>query len=163
MQLGPLADHACLAVIAERPTHGWAIVKLLDPQGELGRVWTLTRPLTYRAIDRLADSGLVTRHQIDRRSELSITETGSDLNTIWLDRPVDHIRDLRTEFLIKLLLRRRREFGNEAEFCARQLAHLEPAITAVGAGSLDDPVDVWRAETAQAARRALATLARRNL
>ena len=34
---------------------------MLAPDGELGRIWTLSRPLTYRAIDGLVDKGLVTR------------------------------------------------------------------------------------------------------
>jgi DNA-binding PadR family transcriptional regulator len=159
----PLADQVCLAVIGEAPTHGWAIVTLLRPDGELGRVWTLTRPLTYRAIDRLVDSSLADRHPGGRRATLLITAAGRSARTAWLDQPVDHVRDLRTVFLLKLLLRRRATIGGEAEFCARQLAHLEPAIHAVTAQQSGDPVEIWRHESAQAARRTLARLAGRHL
>ena len=39
--------------------HGWSIVKALAPDGEIGRVWSLSRPLTYRALAALADAELI--------------------------------------------------------------------------------------------------------
>ena len=48
-----LGEHAVLALLAEQPRHGWAIVRALAPGGEIGRIWTLSRPLAYRAIDNL--------------------------------------------------------------------------------------------------------------
>ena len=56
-----LAEHVCLALIVEGVTHGWAVGTLLAPDGQLGRIWSLTRPLTYRAIDGLVDKRLATR------------------------------------------------------------------------------------------------------
>ena len=44
-----LGEWATLALLREEPTHGWAIVKLLAPAGEVGSVWSLSRPLVYRA------------------------------------------------------------------------------------------------------------------
>ena len=54
-----LADHVVLALIAEQPRHGWAIVRELGPDGDVGRVWRLSRPLAYRSIDKLADRALI--------------------------------------------------------------------------------------------------------
>ena len=49
------------SLITQKVSHGWALGSMLAPDGELGRIWTLSRPLTYRAIDGLVDKGLITR------------------------------------------------------------------------------------------------------
>src|SRR4029077_20078928 len=55
------AEQVCLVLITQGSTHGWAIGTLLAPDGDVGRIWTLSRPLTYRAIDGLVDKRLVSR------------------------------------------------------------------------------------------------------
>lgn len=149
-----LADHVCLALVGEGRTHGWAIVKLLAADGDVGRVWTLSRPLTYRSIDRLGELGLVDRADAGRRTELSITRAGRRSLHHWFARPVDHLRDLRTEFLVKLTLRSRAGLG-AASLVRAQIAHLEPTIQSLLAVPPDDPIGLWRHESARAARRFL--------
>ena len=156
-----LADQACLAIVAERPTHGWAIVKLLAPDGELGRIWSLSRPLTYRALDRLADAGLIERADAGRRTELRVTRRGRATSKRWLERPVDHLRDLRTEFLLKLALLDRAGVDRSQLVFAQRIT-LAPAIAALTDAHLDsatDAVELWRNESALAARRFLDGLA----
>src|SRR5256885_7328662 len=55
------AEYVCLALIADGVSHGWAIGSILAPDGQIGRIWGLSRPLTYRAVDGLADKRLITR------------------------------------------------------------------------------------------------------
>jgi DNA-binding PadR family transcriptional regulator len=154
-----LADNVCLAVVGEARTHGWAIVKLLKPNGELGRIWSLSRPLTYRSIDRLVTAGLIVRDDSsDRRAEIQITGQGRRTRQLWLDEPVGHVRDLRTEFLLKLVLRDR-SGQTRTGFAARQAEVLAPAIGSLSDTKTDDPVELWRRESARAARRFLAGLA----
>ncbi|HEX7096041.1 MAG TPA: hypothetical protein VF183_09155, partial [Acidimicrobiales bacterium] len=57
----PLAEVVCLTLIAQGATHGWHVGTMLAPNGEIGRIWSLSRPLTYRAIDQLAEKKLVRR------------------------------------------------------------------------------------------------------
>ena len=38
-----LPEWTVLAVVSERPTHGFAIARLTAPHGELGRMWQLGR------------------------------------------------------------------------------------------------------------------------
>jgi PadR family transcriptional regulator AphA len=159
-----LADQVCLAVIGEDTTHGWALVKLLAPDGPLGRIWSLSRPLTYRSIDRLVEFGLVARADTGRRTELRLTAAGRRARRRWLDEPVEHLRDLRTTFLVKLELRRRGGLDT-SDLIERQRRQLEPAIEALTAVKPDDlagpldPVEVWRQESADAARRFLDRIA----
>ena len=61
------AEWVCLTLITQKVSHGWALGTMLAPDGELGRIWTLSRPLTYRAIDGLVDKGLITRTRSGRR------------------------------------------------------------------------------------------------
>jgi molybdopterin-binding protein len=154
------AECVCLTLVSQGVSHGWALGTLLSPRGELGRIWSLTRPLTYRAIDGLVDKRLVTRkeHASGRgrdRVVLAITAAGRRLVTHWLDEPVQHLRDVRTELLVKLALRDRAGLDNERLLVAQQEV-FEPTITTLTSGKDDgDLVDVWRRESARAVRRFL--------
>ena len=149
-----LADHVCLTIVGEAPTHGWTIVKLLAPDGELGRIWSLSRPLTYRSLDRLVTDGLATRSNTGRRAVVAPTPAGRRARRRWLDRPVGHLRDLRTEFLIKLALRERAGLPI-GPIVDAQLVRLRPAIDALTSTEPVDPVERWRRESAIAAGRFL--------
>jgi PadR family transcriptional regulator AphA len=149
-----LADHVCLAIIADGPTHGWAIVKLLRPDGDVGRIWSLSRPLTYRAIDHLVEAGMIERSDGGRRAELRATAAGRRAVRSFLERPVDHVRDLRTEFLLKLELAARAAV-DPSDLIRRQRDHLGPALRALASSDAADPVELWRQESARAAERFL--------
>ena len=62
------AEWVCLTLVNQKVSHGWALGTMLAPDGELGRIWTLSRPLTYRAIDGLVDKRLITRRGPGRRT-----------------------------------------------------------------------------------------------
>ena len=38
----PLAERVCLALVTQKVSHGWALGTMLAPDGELGRIWTLS-------------------------------------------------------------------------------------------------------------------------
>ena len=154
------AEHVCLALVVEGISHGWALGSTLTPDGELGRIWSLSRPLTYRAVDGLVDKGLVTRrgHAAGRGRErvvLAPTAAGRRAAKHWLDLPIDHLRDVRTELLLKLTLRQRAGLDNAA-FLTAQQAELDPTIDALASTDpTGDLVDLWRRESARAVRRFL--------
>ena len=54
------AAWAVLGVVAEGPTHGFAVAAVLAPDGPLGQVWTLPRPMVYRELDKHRE-----RHALD--------------------------------------------------------------------------------------------------
>ncbi len=155
----PLAEQVCLALVAEGVEHGWALGTLLSPDGELGRIWSLTRPLTYRAIDRLVERGLVVRSgtgtgRSRERNLLAVSPAGRAATDAWLDEPVEHLRDVRTELLLKLALRART--GRPAEpLLVAQRARFDTVIDRLVAAPAADPVAQWRAESARAVRRFL--------
>jgi PadR family transcriptional regulator AphA len=154
------AEHVCLALIAEGDTHGWAVGSLLAPSGELGRIWSLTRPLSYRAIDGLVDKRLVSRRghtpgQGRERVMLAPTAEGRRASRRWLETPVEHVRDVRTELLMKLALRERAGLDTRPLLVA-QRAVLEPTIEVLASATADNGlVELWRREQARAVRRFL--------
>jgi PadR family transcriptional regulator AphA len=149
-----------LALISEGVTHGWAVGSLLAPNGELGRIWSLTRPLSYRAIDGLVEKGLVSRRghtpgQGRERVLLAPTAEGRRATRRWLETPVQHVREVRTDLLMKLALRQRAGLDTKPLLLA-QRAVLEPTIDVLAAATADnDLVELWRREQAGAVRRFL--------
>jgi DNA-binding PadR family transcriptional regulator len=162
-----LTEWVVLAVAAEGPTHGWAVARLLGKGGPLGEAWSSSRPLVYRAIARLIADGLIrstgpSEGRGPDRVTFAITPAGREAVDAWLAEPVSHVRDLRTEFLVKLLLLERR--GADARpLVVRQRERLAPvaATLAEQAADADAPdriVAVWRSTSAEAAMRFLDVL-----
>jgi DNA-binding PadR family transcriptional regulator len=159
-----LSDWTVLGIVAERPTHGWPVVQELAPDGAIGRIWTVSRPLVYRAIAALTSAGLVEEcgeaegARGPRRTIVRVTRAGRAALRWWLDEPVDHVREVRSAFLVKLALRERA--GRESsDLIDRQLDRLDPVFAGVtgrapGRG-FDAVLATWRREQALAVRRFL--------
>jgi molybdopterin-binding protein len=155
-----LAEQVCLALIAQKVSHGWAVGTMLAPEGEIGRIWSLSRPLTYRAIDGLVAKGLVTRRGLSAghgrdRVIVAATSAGRRIASQWLDTPVAHLRDVRTELLVKLFLRQRAGLDNETLLRAQQRVFAPTIDVLTSCDVNDDLVDLWRRESARAVRRFL--------
>ena len=109
-----LTEWAVLALTAEQPTHGVAVSKELALDGDLGRIWTVPRPLVYRALATLERDRLVERlgaEAGDRdpaRTRLRATRSGKASVNRWLTTPGPHVRDLCTRLLRQLRLLDRR-------------------------------------------------------
>ena len=87
-------------------------------------------------------------------SLLSATSVGRHIVREWLGTPVEHLRDVRTELLVKLTLRTRIGVSNESLLVAQQ-ASFAPAIDTLTTRNDTDIVDLWRREHARAVRRFL--------
>lgn len=154
-----LPEWTVLAVITERPTHGFAIAQLTAPGGELGRVWQIPRPVIYRAIGRLSEAVLIVPDSVEpglgpQRTIYIATPEGRTAVRAWLDQPVGHIRDVRSHLLLKLALLDR--IGTDpADLLRRQKAVLEPIVDAIDAefptgGRFDATLLAWRRATTAA-------------
>ena len=165
-----LGEWACLGIIYPTPTHGFAIAARLKPSGDVGRVWSLSRPLTYRSLDQLSTRGYI--HALGEepgiaggnRTILAATRTGRAQLRKWLSTPVAHLRDLRSELLLKLII---------ADICEidivpmleRQRSHIQELAGVLrnqtaNRGQQVDVVALWRSESSEAALRFLERLAR---
>lgn len=156
-------EWACLALLSQSPMHGFALSKELSPTGDIGRIWSLSRPLTYRAIDQLLERGYVEPRgeQPGRaggnRTIYSATRSGRSAFRSWVVTPVAHPRDLRSELLLKIalarrcsistddLIRQQREIFEDIRVGLVERLHGEP----------DDVVLMWRIHSVRAALRFL--------
>jgi DNA-binding PadR family transcriptional regulator len=152
-----VTEYAVLALLAEEQSHGFALSKELDAGSAVGRVFTVRRSLVYRALDRMVEVGYAEPVTTERghgpkRVIHRITSAGRRRLRRWLDKPVEHVRDLRIEFLLKLAFLER---GGRSPLglIRKQRAALESTLTA-----LDDPgekvtdqVELWRRHNATAA------------
>jgi len=151
-------EYAVLGVLAERPSHGFAISKQLASDGELGRVFTVRRPLVYRALVRLVDLGYVKPVSTEKGSAgpnrviHRVTPPGRRRLDHWLWEPVEHVRDLRIEFLLKLLLLERRG-QPPGDLIREQRIALDSTLTALDDSGTEPPdhVERWRQHNAAAA------------
>ena len=150
-----LADYVCLVLVVNGAEHGWAVVQQLQPSTRLGRIWSLSRALTYRSIEKLIEMKCIRRtgtsagKGADRRL-IHATPLGRDVGSTWLETPVNHLRDVRTELLLKLELRTQGKKPNTS-FIRRQQKSFAPVIASLEATSLSStaPVDLWRSESAK--------------
>lgn len=157
-----LARDVVLVLIVQHPRHGWALHEELAPQGEIGRAWTLSRQLVYRAIDTLENDGLVKRAKPKDgggadKVVISPTAKGIALAKKWLEEPVQHLRDVRTELVVKVMLRERAGLPLE-KFVVAQRSTFAPMIQAIENSPAVTPVDMWRRESASAVKRYLTRL-----
>jgi DNA-binding PadR family transcriptional regulator len=162
-----LGEWACLGIIYPSPTHGFAIAARLKPDGTVGRVWSISRPLTYRCLEQLTSRGYILAVGQEpgiaggNRTILAPTRRGRAQLRKWLQTPVEHLRDLRSELLLKVII---------ADLCnidissmlEQQHARIEQLAGAIASklddGARADVVELWRNESSQAALRFLERL-----
>jgi len=156
-------EWAALALLTEEPTHGFALARVLAPDGEVGRVWSLRRPVVYRALETLIGMGLVRpvgtlpSSSGPQRTILKATATGQRRLVGWLEEPVAHVRDARSLLMLKLLFLARRQADVMPLLSAQRerFATLAAGLSAAAdqAGGFDRALLVWRIENTTAAIR----------
>ncbi len=159
-----LADWVVLGIVAEGPTHGWPIVRELRADGGIGQIWTVARPVVYRSITTLTGrryieaAGEVPGLRGPQRTIVHITAAGRREIRRWLATPVTHVRDVRTELLVKLALLSRSGQSTRT-LVERQLEVLEPVVRAMAEPVEGDAVarivGRWRREQTEAVERFL--------
>jgi DNA-binding PadR family transcriptional regulator len=153
-------EWAVLAALAEGPTHGFAVARLLARGGEAGQIWTVKRALVYHSIDRLVELGLAESIGEEastsgpRRTVVRATALGKRRVTRWLAQPVDHLRDARSLLMLKLLFLSRRG-ADPSRLLRAQRAEFERMergfdATASESGGFAGTLALWRLESARA-------------
>jgi PadR family transcriptional regulator AphA len=171
-----LGEWAVLGLLACGPRHAFALVKGLAPGGDIGRIWSVPTPVVYRAVNSLRDEGLIDAIGEERsdagppRTRLAITRIGKRQLDVWLRTPVAHLREVRSELMLKLalLVRMRRSVQPLVKAQLRVFAPMLSGLEARAAAN-DDPrtgFDVtlarWRLENARAVWRFLESLCERS-
>ena len=163
-ELGP-GDWAVVALLAEAPSHGWGLIRKFRPDGEIGAVWSLPRPAVYRSLDLLQRRGLIEEERVERsergphRVVYRATRKGRTALKAWVAEPVEHVRDIRLLFLLKLVLAARAGIDRTPMIHA-QRAVLAPSLDALeaklGHGSEAEEITLrFRIDTTRAVLRFL--------
>jgi tRNA-Thr(GGU) m(6)t(6)A37 methyltransferase TsaA len=156
-----LSEWAALGLLCEKPRHGWAVARELAPNGEIGRVHSCTRALAYRALAQLREGGLVEikGHAASdagpARTTLAPTRRGRAVFRRWRGKPVEHVRDLRSALMLKLLFHERARTDPTALLRAQTalLAQAELALEGRtrAATEFDRTLSLWRLSVVRAA------------
>ena len=156
-------EWAVLGLVAEGPTHGFAVARALEPGGEVGRVWSMRRPLVYRTLDVLEGRELTLTAGTEastagpQRTLVGVTDSGRRRVEGWLVEPVEHVRDARSMLLLKLLFLDRRGVAADALLEAQSVRfrELESELRArLGdADGFARTLALWRLENTAAAVR----------
>ena len=154
-----LIESACLVLISNGISHGYQLAKQFESSATLGEVLTLTRPVVYRAVKTLETQKLIrsvdslgSRRQL--KFKLKCTSDGQKQAKQWLGEPVSHIRDLRDEFLIKIILLQTFNLSTK-RLIQNQRQTLTDITKTLLADLASTPVAIWRREQARAAMRFL--------
>ncbi|MGH9133227.1 MAG: PadR family transcriptional regulator [Ilumatobacteraceae bacterium] len=159
-----LGEWACLGILYQGPAHGFAIAARLKPEGDVGRVWSLSRPLTYRSLEQLTSRSYIRAVGEEpgiaggNRTILAATRTGRAQLRKWLTTPVAHLRDLRSELLLKLVIAEQCDIDVTSMIHAQyeRIDELAAALAAETDRSASvDVVALWRRESSRAALRFL--------
>ena len=156
----PLPERLVLAILSQQQAHGFAVAQLTGANGDLGRIWQVSKAVVYRAIGRLIDAGLIAPEGIEpglgpQRTVYTATDAGRAAAADWLRTPVEHVRHIRSELLLKLALLDRA--GEDPTPLLRaQRAVLEPIVAAIEARQaastgFDATLLAWRRSNAVAA------------
>jgi PadR family transcriptional regulator AphA len=163
------AEWSALGLVVEGAVHGYDVARELGVDGALGTVWTVPRPLVYRALQQLEADGYIraAHHERSpsgpRRTVLEATPAGRRALTRWLRSPVEHVRDVRSVLLLKLALLDRRN-GDPGALIEAQRRVIEELLAGLeerrrGAEGFDQVVAAWRIESARAVLRFLQVVA----
>jgi PadR family transcriptional regulator AphA len=160
-----LNEWAVLGLIVETPRHGYEIAAELQHGTRLGDIWTLTRQLVYRALDRLEALELIEPrrnepgHGGPPRTVYGATRRGRAAVRRWLATPVTHLRDVRSDLLVKPHLCERLGVDARPLLDAQDLA-LAPRFAQLTEPPADetDLAGLWRHHSAAAVASFLAAL-----
>jgi DNA-binding PadR family transcriptional regulator len=165
-----LAEGLVLCLVGEGPTYGLILARLLVPDGSLGQIWSVPKAMVYYTLQQLELLGLIRATGEQQaslgkaRSVCEITPAGRAAAEAWLSTPVDHVREVRSELMVKLALRDRA--GADSRPLVRaQLARLVPAAAALDdrlrtATGFERTLVLWRHEAMTATLQFLTVLSR---
>jgi PadR family transcriptional regulator AphA len=111
VNLTPTA-YAILGLLRERPMHGYEIAQHFKPEEDLGQVTPADMSTIYTFLKDLQEHGLIRgrRETVGARPPRTVfspTEEAEPLFLDWVRRPVARIREVRSDFLLKLYFAQR--------------------------------------------------------
>jgi PadR family transcriptional regulator, regulatory protein AphA len=105
-------EYVLLALIDQKPMHGYELYQELCNLKGISLIWNIKQALLYAILDKLEGKGFLTSQLVHGetyppRKYFHLTEIGKGSLHAWFTTPVRRARDLRQEFLAKLIVARR--------------------------------------------------------
>ncbi len=118
-------EYVILTLLLPGPKHGYELFKEMEAWSGLGEVWKIKQSMLYADLIKLEKLGYLNSMPPDLqfsppRVNFEITQKGKAALESWVSSPVLRPREIRPEFLTKLLVAAR--FGRE---CTQNLLHLQ--------------------------------------
>ena len=131
-------EFALLGYLYQRPMHAYEMHQHLVSHGGLGLVWNLNQGRLYALLAKLERQGLITSQlepQVGRppRKILHLSEHGRDSFLAWLHAPVTGARNMRMEFMAKLVFLRELNPAEAAVLLDEQRDLCEEWLTSLNA------------------------------
>ncbi len=109
-------EYALLGLLLSGPSHGYDLTRQFASDTELGKVCRLEMSMLYNLLKKLERNGLLQgRDELvgenKSRRVVELTKVGRDEFEAWLTEPVQHNREMRFSFLVKLYFARQRDEG----------------------------------------------------
>jgi len=145
--LKPL-DYALLGLLSEQPAHGYRLQQAFAESADLGAVIRVEAPTLYAALKELAARELIAGHEVRRgprppRTVFDLTADGRAVLEAWLNAPVERLREIRLDFLLKLYFLRRRDANTARALVDAQVAACHRYLARLEAWAAELPLDSW--------------------
>lgn len=120
---------AVLALLRNQPMHGYEMARYFD-RDDLSEVCPIEQSLLYTYLRNTEERGLVRWSEVrvglrPPRKLYELSESGRTQVETWLDAPVQRLREVRFEFLLKLYFLHPNDLARERALLARQIAICE--------------------------------------
>jgi PadR family transcriptional regulator AphA len=124
------SEYILLALLCERPMHGYELAQIAQNDEPLRAIWRMERSEVYFLLGKLQRGGLIEetgqeRGGGPRRVIYAPTPEGRDEAERWLRTPESYPRNLRTAMLVRVYLLLRRDPPAAAELIEAQRALLQ--------------------------------------
>jgi PadR family transcriptional regulator, regulatory protein AphA len=105
-------EHILLALLDQKPMHGYELYQELCDLKGISLIWNIKQALLYAILDKLELKGYLISQTVQGstyppRNYFRLTDFGKSSLHTWLTTPVRRARDMRQEFLAKLIVARR--------------------------------------------------------
>jgi PadR family transcriptional regulator, regulatory protein AphA len=143
------AEYAILGSLREAPAHGYLVAQRFATGNELGLLYHLEQSAVYALLHDLEDRALIAGVQDDSgarppRTLFCITDAGETHLRSWLALPVEPIRRMRLDFLLKLHFTARQSpaearalVAGQLKVCEAYLSDLNGEIASLEPNSLE--------------------------
>jgi len=134
-------DFILLGIIGMNPIHPYELHKQLSGSEELKTLWTFNQSRLYAVLEKIEKNGLIVTSvvpgdSLPARKVCTITDQGRETFEKWLHSPVEHMNEIRSDFLARLYFLKNRPAAERLQVvqmqklsCEGWLCHFEEKLS----------------------------------